>query len=418
MSDAAELALTWKQPFSEQVDYFRSKLNLPSERWDDIRGAAHDRAFMVAGVTKADMLQDFHDAVDRAIAKGGGLQAFRRDFAQIVQRYGWDYNGSFDWRSRVIYQTNLASSYAAGRWAQLTDPAFAKAWPYWRYVHADGVANPRPLHVSWHGITLPMTDKWWRTHFGPNGWGCHCRVVAVSKRDFEATAESLRQTPDDGSYTHVDAFGESHEVPNGIDYGWSHAPGAAVDQTFSQLVADKLIRWDARIGASAFAEMREALVPALTQEFSAWADALTQERGQVRVVGALSPQVTQALAERGIAPQSAHLAVRDSDVLHTHRDSKDARLPWEWYRQLPDHLSKPAAVLLDKTSSEPALLYAFDIEGEAAKMVARLDYQVAVRDATGKRTRAPFNVLRTGRLLPSDALLDQTAYELLEGAVK
>lgn len=138
MSDAAELALTWKRPFSEQVDYFRSKLNLPSERWDDIRGAAHDRGFMVAGVTKADMLQDFRDAVDRAIAKGGGLQAFRRDFAQIVQRYGWDYNGSFDWRSRVIYQTNLASSYAAGRWAQLTDPAFAKAWPYWRYVHADG----------------------------------------------------------------------------------------------------------------------------------------------------------------------------------------------------------------------------------------------------------------------------------------
>ena len=36
-------------PFAEQLDFFRQKLNLPSERWDDIQKAAHDRAFIVAG---------------------------------------------------------------------------------------------------------------------------------------------------------------------------------------------------------------------------------------------------------------------------------------------------------------------------------------------------------------------------------
>ena len=37
------------KPFTEQAEFFRRKLNLPSERWDDIRRDQHDRGFIVAG---------------------------------------------------------------------------------------------------------------------------------------------------------------------------------------------------------------------------------------------------------------------------------------------------------------------------------------------------------------------------------
>jgi hypothetical protein len=37
-------------PFAEALAYLRAKLALPAERWDDLLGAAHDRAFVVAGV--------------------------------------------------------------------------------------------------------------------------------------------------------------------------------------------------------------------------------------------------------------------------------------------------------------------------------------------------------------------------------
>ena len=47
-----------RQQFQEQIDFFRKKLNLPTETWQDIQRAAHDRAFVVAGVTKADLLFD------------------------------------------------------------------------------------------------------------------------------------------------------------------------------------------------------------------------------------------------------------------------------------------------------------------------------------------------------------------------
>lgn len=79
----------FKQPFREQVDFFRAKLNLSTDRWDDIRKAAHDRAFIVAGAAKADLLDDLQGAVDKAIADGESIANFRERFRDIVKRNGW-----------------------------------------------------------------------------------------------------------------------------------------------------------------------------------------------------------------------------------------------------------------------------------------------------------------------------------------
>lgn len=73
--------------FQEQIDFFRNKLNLPTERYDDILRAAHDRAFIVAGAQKADLLADFRKAVDKSIA-GGSIGEFRKDFAEAVRKSG------------------------------------------------------------------------------------------------------------------------------------------------------------------------------------------------------------------------------------------------------------------------------------------------------------------------------------------
>lgn len=391
-------------PFAEQLDFFRQKLNLPTSTWRDIMTSAHDRAFVVAGAMKADLLNDLRAAVDAAIA-GETLEAFRRRFDEIVARHGWDYRGPRNWRTRVIYQTNLATSYAGGRLQQLR--LAAKDGMLWMYRHSDGVRNPRPLHVSWDGLTLEADDPWWPAHYPPNDWGCHCYVIAVRRERVARLGGRLGPAPNDG----VDAL---TGLPAGIGEGWNYMPGARASEPISNLIRDKLITWDAGIGSTAFADMSAALVPALTREFEIWADALTQERGEVRVVGALSPGVVRQLQARGIAPASAHLAVRDADVLHTHRDSKSDTLPWEWYRSLPAKVVAPVAVLLDKSKPETGLLYVFDIGGDPGKIVVRLDYQIARREPGGKKLREPQNIMRTGRLIPAQALGDP-AYELLEG---
>jgi hypothetical protein len=93
-----------------------------------------------------------------------------------VATHGWDYNGGRNWRSRVIYETNLRQSYNAGRWAQLQQ--LIKVRPFWRYNHNDAVEHPRPLHVSWNGLVLRHDDPWWRYSLSSQRLGlpvlCRC----------------------------------------------------------------------------------------------------------------------------------------------------------------------------------------------------------------------------------------------------
>lgn len=211
------------QAFTEQVDFFRAKLNLPTERWDDIMHGEHDRAFVVAGATKADLLADLRAAVDKAISTGTSIETFRKDFRKTVADHGWQgwtgegTPGGFGWRTRIIYETNLRSSYAAGRWAQLTDPDFQKLMPYWEYKHNDSVRSPRPQHLAWNGLTLLATHPFWRTHYPPNGWGCRCRIIArVRPLD-----NAITIPPED--WQRID---DKTGAPIGIDKGWAYAPGA------------------------------------------------------------------------------------------------------------------------------------------------------------------------------------------------
>jgi hypothetical protein len=214
-------------PFAEQAEFFRRKLNLPTDGWTDIYTREHDWAFVVAGANRDAIVSDFRAAVEKAIGGGSTLEDFRRDFDRIVATHGWDYNGGRNWRSRVIYDTNLSTSYAAGRWAQLQNA------PYWQYEHQDWVEHPRPEHVEWDGLVLERGDPWLQTHFPPNGWGCHCTMRGLWPRDLQRLGKS---GPDQAPAVHLvereigqrSALGpRTVKVPAGIDPGFEYAPGAA-----------------------------------------------------------------------------------------------------------------------------------------------------------------------------------------------
>lgn len=224
------IGLSFGSPFEEQVQFMRDKVRLPTERWTDLLGSAHDRAFVVAGATKAELLNDLHKTL---LTPGMTLERFRREFGGIVRRHGWTgWTGEGSaagvaWRTNVIYKTNMLSSYAAGRWAQMTSPEALAATPYWLYRHSDSVLHPRPLHVSWDGLILRAENPWWRTHYPPNGWGCMCKVFALSASEVESRGLNVADAaPGDGFETVKNpANGEPVQVPRGVDFGWDYAPG-------------------------------------------------------------------------------------------------------------------------------------------------------------------------------------------------
>ena len=213
-------------PFLEAIAFFRQKLNLPTAGWTDLWRGEHSRAFTIAGALRDDLLADFRTAVDKATADGITLEDFRKDFDRIAATYGWSYNGARGWRSRVIYETNIRTSYQAGRYQQMTDPDVRRYRPYWRYRHGDSV-HPRPQHLAWDGLVLPADDPWWDDHYPPNGWGCKCRVEALSERQLQALGKAEPDSaPDVTTREWVDKkTGEVHDVPVGIDPGWDYNPG-------------------------------------------------------------------------------------------------------------------------------------------------------------------------------------------------
>lgn len=263
-----ELAFALGRPFPEQVAFFRGKLGdlVPTATWRDLWKGAHDRAFMVAGAARADLLADLAAAVDAAIAGGETLDQFRARFGQIVQRQGWQgWTGSGSaagraWRTRIIYTTNQATSYAAGRLAQL------RAFPLWVYRHGAS-RDPRPQHLAWDGLVLPADHPFWRTHYPPSAWNCSCYVVGA--RDMDA---ALRRGGKAG-YTAPpkgwDTRDSRGRLP-GVDEGWDYMPGESRAEDVVQAVAAKTIAWPYELAKAYMADVpaaqRDALAVAIRSQ--------------------------------------------------------------------------------------------------------------------------------------------------------
>ncbi|MCC7345999.1 MAG: hypothetical protein IT538_01260 [Variibacter sp.] len=312
-----ELAAALKRPFAEQVAFFRGKLArlVPTARWDDIRREAHDSAFMVAGAAKADLLADLAAAVDRAVTEGRGLESFRKDFRSIVARngwHGWTGEGSLKgeaWRTRVIYQTNAATSYAAGRQAQLVQGGF----DLWVYRHGESRV-PRPQHLAWDGICLPPDDKFWSTHYPPNGWGCSCYVVGARS---PAGARRLGGDPGKALPEDWDAVDRRTGAPAGIDRGWDYAPGASVARTVATM-AQKTVQWETTL-AKAFMEsvparQRDALalayrrLPSVAEDARRYAERVMGERNGAAITAVeIEPYRTLGPLTRADAARVADL---------------------------------------------------------------------------------------------------------------
>lgn len=291
----------FRQPFPEQLAAWRLRLArlAPTSRWDDLAGAEHDRAFMVAGATKADLLADLAAAVDRAISEGRTLDEFRRDFRQIVETrgwHGWTGEGTKKgeaWRTRVIYRTNIATTYAAGRHAQLV----AGNYRFWVYRHGNSL-EPRVLHLSWDGVALPPDHPFWAAHFPPNDWGCSCRAFGAR------TQAGIRRVGGDPGKTLPpgwDLRDPKTGTPPGIGKGWDHAPGATVDAEVAQLAA-KPVSWPYEIAKAYMQSLPAETADRLSVAYRGLpgtADALTRFAGRIAdaaVPAADMPPLTLGLA--------------------------------------------------------------------------------------------------------------------------
>lgn len=324
----------FRRPFTEQIAFFRGKLGnlVPTQFWDDLEREEHDVGFMVAGAAKADLLSDLAAAVDRTIAEGKSLEAFRKDFRAIVERHGWHgwtgegTKGGEAWRTRTIYRTNAFASYSAGRYAQLKESGFT----IWVYRHG-GSKEPRPEHLDFDGLCLPPDHPFWEVFYPPSDWGCTCYVVGARS---ERGARRLGGDPDKKLPEGWDRINPQTGAPFGAGKNWDYAPGASVAPIVNA-AAEKLRHWDHRIAKGFMESVPEDLRDSLARSYrllpSVADDArryarriIEQTAGQiepVRTLGLVGPaqaqQIAETLADQAVPPLDLFdFSIAQSDVLH------------------------------------------------------------------------------------------------------
>lgn len=321
--------------FQQAIDFFRQKLNMPTKSWDDLWGAMHTRAFVVAGAQRADLLTDLRQSVDAAISQGISLNTFKKQFKDIVAKHGWEHRGNADWRAQIIYDTNMRQSYNAGRWEQL------QQFPYWQYKHGHS-ATPRQEHLRWHDLVLPANSPWWTTHFPQNGWGCTCSVRGITEGQLKRQGLSVSPEPPDERYEWVNPkTGEALTVPKGIDPGFDYSVGL---NHYGQQLSDKaMAQWRA-IKNDAW----EQLTP------GTWQTAKLAERlpvmpapaalaPHVENMAQLTDNITKIIGASEVVWQQGPLPVYvNAATLAKHIIDDKGRAPYVAW--LPDLLTRPSEV--------------------------------------------------------------------------
>lgn len=224
-----------RKPFQKAIEFLLGKLvNLPTQRYDDLEAQEHDWAFTVAGATKAELLADLRGSVERALTEGKSLGQFKKEFRDIVQRHGWQHKGDADWRARIIYQANLRTAYAAGRYEQ--QEQVTDTFPFRMWVHGDSRA-PRPNHLALDGKVFRADDPFWTNHYPPifagaMAWGCRCRTRMVSRGQLERMGKQVEAPPQPGDLLEVTfpdgrkaAVRQSAILGNGLAPGLSRREG-------------------------------------------------------------------------------------------------------------------------------------------------------------------------------------------------
>ena len=226
----------------------------------------------------------------------------------------------------------------------------------------------------------------WQTHFPPNGWGCHCRIVPVDAREYAKSRAAGETEPPAG----WDEFPEDGDPP-GVARGFGYAPGASLDNLAAS-VAEKADSLAGSAPRAIFNQIRAELTPSAILKVPGLDADLLADVARVKraehYIGAIRPAILGDIAEGGIrgnaalvhelteveALRAAGLNVYDPDDidkivaafrLASETSEPETHIPWHLLalRAEVDYaVTKLAARNIEASSSEVARgLYGVDV---------------------------------------------------------
>lgn len=179
----------------EAIKYLKNKGFKLSFNYEELKGAAHHKAFTVAKVTRADLLNDIHEELLASMKDGRTFKDFQTSLQPKLEKKGWwgttevtnPVTGEVKTinvnpkRLKTIFETNTRMAYNVAREEAMDALPLSV---YRRYVSVL-IATTREAHARMHGIIKHKNDPFWIKNSPLNGWHCKCKKTAYSKKMIE-----------------------------------------------------------------------------------------------------------------------------------------------------------------------------------------------------------------------------------------
>lgn len=172
------LSVVLNMPPEKALEWLRKRgyNKITADKFNEILKNAHDTAFTVANILKADVLQEIYTYVERAMTEGWTYTTFQNkvvngDLIDRMQKAGW--TGKTPSRLKVIYDTNLRMAQSKGQYEHLS--VISDDYPFWIYhqVHRNTKRND---HAKFDGKKFRANDPIWKRIYPPSGHGCSCWI--------------------------------------------------------------------------------------------------------------------------------------------------------------------------------------------------------------------------------------------------
>lgn len=124
---------------------------------------------------------ELNEAFPSLLDENGNRKPFEQ-FLNDVQKVYKSYNR---WYLQAEYNFAMASAGMAARWKDFERDRD----DYLLQYRTVGDKRVREAHRLMHGITLPLSSRFWDWYFPPNGWNCRCSVVQVRKGKYPESDE-------------------------------------------------------------------------------------------------------------------------------------------------------------------------------------------------------------------------------------
>lgn len=213
--------------FHEAAAWFRSRFPVTPAVADALGDYAGPRAWTVAGVAQLDVVLTVWESLLRAIEAGTPFDEWKRQIEDTLTA-SWGRRDSP--RLETIFRNATSSSYNAGRWRQMNEPAVRSVRPY---VLFDGIDDARQSDIcnERDGTVVPIDSPW----LDANSPQLHhrCRSSLRSLTETQALRRGITPKPEHETTAQV-GFGRKPD-----DQQWKPDPGKYPRELFDEFTVKR-----------------------------------------------------------------------------------------------------------------------------------------------------------------------------------